>query len=167
MKMAKGSLLGFVISGAAALAVATLLGSATPALADGCVDIPNGTGGTQLYCGPLMGERSAPLPPATHYAAIYYDEATHAFGTSWGYGSEPAAKRAALQRCQAYGGRNCQWATSGQNLCFALAIGSNGAWAPDYSGSPERAKAKAIATCRKNGGADCQVPKAAHPCSED
>jgi hypothetical protein len=106
-------------------------------------------------------------PPPAHYAAIYYDNVTSAIGSSWGYTSEAAANQAALSACRNYGGRNCQWATSGQNRCFALAKSSNGAWAPDFGNYPETAKAKAISGCRKNGGIDCQVPAVAHPCSED
>jgi hypothetical protein len=111
-------------------------------------------------------ENQQMLPPP-HYAAIYYDDVTSAIGTSWGYSTEAAANQAALRSCRAYGGRNCQWATSGQNRCFALAKSSNGAWAPDFGNYPETATAKAISACQKNGGINCQVPAAGHPCSED
>ena len=80
-----------------------------------------------------------------------------------------AAKQArnSTSLCRDYGGRNCQWAASGQNRCLALATGSNGAWASDIGNYPETAQAKAIAACQKNGGLNCRVPSAGHPCSED
>ena len=116
-----------------------------------------------LFCGPTPPAAA----PSTHYAAIYYDETTGAIGTSWGYSSKAEANQAALQYCRANGGRNCQWAASGQNRCLALAIGTNGAWAPALGSYPKTAMDKAVSACSKSGGSDCHVPVNAHPCSED
>lgn len=166
--MSAKSLFSFVFSGAAVFAATVFFGALAPTPARAaCYDVPDGTGGTQLYCGPDVIRPQPTTAPPAHYAAIYYDDVTRAFGTAWGKSSEAEANQAALQSCRAYGGRNCQWAASGPHACFALAISSRGDWAPAFGDYPETAKAKAISACRKNGGTDCQVPAAAHPCSED
>src|SRR5215470_282924 len=127
---ASGSIFRLVFSSAAAA-----LGcfAATPAIAQ-CSQVPDGRGGTQLYCGPsVMPQPGAPRQApsqAGHYAAIYYDETTGDFGTSWRAGSEAEAKQIALQNCRSRGGRNCQFATSGPLVCVALATGTDGAWGP-------------------------------------
>ena len=40
--------------------------------------------GMDVYCDPSPG----PAAPSTHYTALYYDDATSVFGTSWGYDTE-------------------------------------------------------------------------------
>lgn len=141
---------------------------AFPALAQ-CYQVPNGTGGTQLYCGPsVMPQRpggGAVQQQRTYWAAIYYDAASQTFGSSWGADSEAEAKQIALKACSNEGGHNCQMAITVRNGCVALAMATNGAWSSNSSNNSREAIANAMAVCRKNGGTDCKVLPNAHACS--
>jgi hypothetical protein len=77
------SLIGFVASGAAAIAAIIFAGCATPVHAAPCLgpsSNPNGNGLEVYDCGSNSGSALAP----THFAAIFIDGTNMAFGTSWG-----------------------------------------------------------------------------------
>ena len=129
----------------------------------GCWQTGWQSGQPVLVCG------DTPRDPSGYqdmFTAIAVSDSTLNWGSSWAYLDLQAAERNAMARCSKTGAKDCKIQISGQNMCVALATsGPDKAWATESDRNGEKAKAKAIASCRKAGGTRCAVPT--WPCAHD
>lgn len=126
---------------------------------------PQGVTPGSAQCLP-SGPGAQTAPPAPRWrltwGAMAEDEETGNVGTSTGKFSRGAARREAMRKCKAMGGRNCRPIFDYQNNCAvvvepiqfidgsSIAIYRDGSSIADASGV-------ALATCAQRNGRECKV----------
>ena len=80
-----------------------------------------------------------------YYAAIAYSPASGKFGSSYSYGSQASARRAALSVCQEPDARIVVWS---RNCYCALAVGKDG-YGAGFGSTAKQARADALSECAK------------------
>ncbi|HEY6419832.1 MAG TPA: DUF4189 domain-containing protein [Candidatus Binataceae bacterium] len=124
-----------------------------------------------MWCGAAWSCEQ-PVPPQAAQApsvpqiwtAIAISKSTLGNATSWQASSESTAESVALDRCNRKH-HDCSIAISRPNLCIALAVSTNWAWAVGQADTYIGADHVAFANCVANGGTKCVVT--ADPCSDD
>jgi hypothetical protein len=100
------------------------------------------------------------------WVAIAMSKATLGSATAWQAPSRSAAEKRAVDQCNKdKKTTDCSVAISGANICVALAISLNRAWAVGQDLSYIGADHVALSNCTANGGTNCFVT--ADPCSDD
>ncbi len=148
---------------AAAGSAAILAVAAPPVMADCVNDCRSAT-----YCDSTMhasGECGRRLDacyrrecnrPSRTYGAIAYGAESTAAGWSYDFGTPGDAGRKALSTCRVRGD-DCKLVLTFSNGCAALAAGDDKRFATAQANTGEAAKASALAACKDQGGANCEV----------
>lgn len=100
-----------------------------------------------------IGSPSKPRAPSFGAIAVGSDGA---FGWSYEWNNRAGAEKVALSECQKRGKR-CTIAVWFYDRCGAVAIAGNGRFGAEHAPSGKAAARAALASCRKDGGVDCQV----------
>lgn len=94
--------------------------------------------------------------PKAVYGAIAYGEESTAWGYSFDMPDSASADRRALSGCAARG-NDCKVVVNFENSCAALAAGINKRYATGQASDREQSEATALASCKRNGGEDCDI----------
>lgn len=95
-------------------------------------------------------------PPRPNYGAIAYGRKSGAWGYSYSWDTREQAEKVAMKNC-ADNGDDCEVMVWYQRACGAVAsaAGDNAYWGVgDGTGD---AGAKALASCKKDGGKNCKI----------
>jgi hypothetical protein len=153
-----------VPSAVAALVLLALISfMATPARADD----------SDMWCGAAWAcENAVPqAAPARPYVpqiwtAIAISKSTLGNSTAWRAPSQSVAEKLAIDGCNNKVHKNdCSIAISRPNMCIALAVSQNWAWATGQADNYIGADHVAFANCTANGGTNCIIT--ADPCYND
>jgi hypothetical protein len=130
-----------------------------PALAcGGMIETPNGPE-AENPCPPGQGNNNSEPSKADVWGAIAVSPTTLYAISSRNYGSEQAAKIAALKACSVKGARDCVIAVTVADTCVALAISKaekiRAVGGP--TGALNFATGNAMLHCQRAGGRSCQI----------
>jgi hypothetical protein len=99
---------------------------------------------------------AAPAPARPNFGAIAYGRKSGAWGYSYDYDSQAQAEHAAMQNC-AKNGDDCEVMVWYQRECGAVASAAGDAAYWGVGDGTGDAGAKALASCKKDGGKNCKI----------
>ncbi|HVZ29181.1 MAG TPA: DUF4189 domain-containing protein [Asticcacaulis sp.] len=94
----------------------------------------------------------------THFGAIAVANGPPlAYASATNYTTQREASSAARRACQKKGGQGCQTAINFEDVCGALASGTDGKWAVAQAPSKPEARTAVLAKCKDSGIDGCKV----------
>jgi serine/threonine-protein kinase len=147
-----------------AIAIALLVAATSPSRADcaaDCSAVYRSCRGNPDTCLSQQGVCLARCGAGggVRHGAIAYSPDKEVYGYSRDYGSERAARDAAMANCRKEdkAAADCKVLVTFHNACGALALGADGAYGSAWAMSLREAASKALNECRPHGGASCKV----------